>query len=1108
LHRAGELLAPSDPHAAVLRFREVLSLDEAHPPTLASLGQLHHDLGQWDDLMDIHRRELELTADTSRKARLAASLANLAQEKLGRSDEALGWSRRAFELEPANAVIARALERRLRAKREIAEVRWLLETELAALEQRPLAEGEVTVERARRRASAAYALGRLWEQPVSDPVQALAAYRRAVIDGALRPDALDACVRLLSHLGRTEELVGLLEGEARRDESPRRTALLVEAARLCDETLSDAPRAAALYDEAIEHDPSAPAPWLGLEDLLRRSLPVDARERPQGLARALGGQSRVLRDPRARAAALFGLARVQARRDRNEGDARSTFEAMAALVPDEPVAFDALAAIAIRSGDRALRARVEEHLARTTTDPVARAAHIAWLAERATREDRSEAVALWTEAAQLDPESTSIARGLVRSAGRAAERGLVTPALLAGALRRLASLEPDPARSADLLFRAAGAVETTEPRDAATDLEKALALAPEREDIAEALTRLLVAERAPERAVDALRRAAQATRLMGHHERIARLQAELLGDAPSATATLARATMQLGESPALVALQADYSERDGQWAAALERRARLAAIAPSAEGRLEAHVRAGVLALKHLRNLARAEEHLRAALAIHEDVRALSGLAEALHLRGEHAEAQELATRWAEKARGGPDEGRALTLAMRAALGAGDREGSLRAAVSAVAVEGSGGAARAAFAQLIERSNREDRATRVHALVQALREHTRSRVADPGTYLDLGQLLHDDLGRPHESADALLEAARHHPGDARLRRELIRHLVDAGRDRDAIALAERRVTDDPLSTESWFALSLALARSERQPWTSAPLTVLGVEGRPPAPATRMGPLPASTLLALADVEQETPIVGLLGALTEALPRLYPADLEGYGTSAREKIGARSGHTLRALFDHVGALFDSPAYELFVHRLRVRSVVIELGEPVYVLVPAWLSELPEAGRVFLAARAMSLAAARLSVLEKLTPRELEILVASATRIVSPGFGAGLTSEDILDEQSRRIAKLLSRKARRSLEEFAPRYVQSPVQDYPGFTAKVARAAARAASLVADDLESSLEALRRAERDGQGVALPVFLKTSALAQDLVRFHGSEQAFGLRRRFGAPR
>jgi hypothetical protein len=82
------------------------------------------------------------------------------------------------------------------------------------------------------------------------------------------------------------------------------------------------------------------------------------------------------------------------------------------------------------------------------------------------------------------------------------------------------------------------------------------------------------------------------------------------------------------------------------------------------------------------------------------------------------------------------------------------------------------------------------------------------------------------------------------------------------------------------------------------------------------------------------------------------------------------------------------------------------------------------------------------------------------------------------------------------------------VQSPVQDYPGFTAKVARAAARAASLVADDLESSLEALRRAERDGQGVALPVFLKTSALAQDLVRFHGSEQAFGLRRRFGAPR
>jgi hypothetical protein len=170
------------------------------------------------------------------------------------------------------------------------------------------------------------------------------------------------------------------------------------------------------------------------------------------------------------------------------------------------------------------------------------------------------------------------------------------------------------------------------------------------------------------------------------------------------------------------------------------------------------------------------------------------------------------------------------------------------------------------------------------------------------------------------------------------------------------------------------------------------------------------------------------------------------------------------------------------------------------------VPAWLSELSEAGQVFVAARVMGLAAARLSVVDKLTPRELEILVASATRIVAPGFGAGLTSEDVLDDQAKRIGKLLSRKARRTLDELAPRYAQSPIQDYPAFSARVSRVAARLGLLVTDDLERSLDVLRRLERDGQGLDFPAFLRGSPLAQDLLHYHGSEQALEVRRRFGA--
>jgi tetratricopeptide (TPR) repeat protein len=1095
LLRAGELLASADPQAAVVRYRRVLDIDASHRPALASLGRLHHDLGQWDDLVDVHRRELELVDGATQKSLLAATIATLAQEKLGRPEEALSWAKRAFQLDPTNAAVARMLERQLRARNATAELRALFETELASLESTPPAADEEIAERSARVARAAFALGELCEVSMPDPERALAAYRRATVGATLRPDALDACIRILTKLGRTEELVKLLEAEGARGDGHRATSLLTEAARLAWEKLGDAARATSLYEAALARDPGAVAAWSGLEDLHRRNRGGDV----DGLARALAGEARVLRDQAARAAALFDLGRLQTRRDAPPAEVRATFETMATLAPRDPVALDALWTLATRTDDVALRERVERALADLAVDPVQRAAHLAYLARRATERQAPEALELWAEAARLDPESLGIARGLVDAA---AERG--SPEVLADALRRCAALEPEPGERAKLRVRAAQATEHMDPAAAIADLEVALSLSPERQDVADALARLLVAQGDPERAIDLLRKAAQSARTVGLFVRIAHLQGDVCKDAPAATATLARAAQQLGESPELLAVQIDFLERDAQWAAAFERCERLAELAATPEARAEAHLRAGLLALHRLRDAVRADGHLQAALRHAKDVRALAGLAEAAYLRGQFADAQDLAARWAEQVAGSADEGRAWTMAMRAAVGLGDRDGTLRAAVRAVACEGSTGPARQAFSQLLAQSSAEDRAPRLHALVQALREHTRARAADAATYLDLAQVLHRDLGRPHESADVLLEAVRRHPNEPALRRELVRRLVDAGRDREAIALAERRVADQTLSTEAWAELASALSRSERLAWISAPLAVLGADARGPSPRTRITEAPPELTLALAELEADAPVVGLLHALGEALPRLYPADLEGYGTSTRERLTPRGGHALRALFDRVAALFGAPPFELFVHRVRGRGVAVELAEPTYFLVPAWVSELSEPAQTFLAARALSLASARLSVVDKLTPRELEILVASAARIVAPGFGAGLTSEDVLDDQARRIAKLLSRRARRAIDELGPRYAQAPVQDYPAFVSRLQRAASRVALLVADDLERSIDALRRSEREGQSLELDAFLRGSPLAQDLLRFHVSEQALGIRRRF----
>jgi tetratricopeptide (TPR) repeat protein len=1087
LHKAGELLAKVDPQAAVVRYRRVLEVEGTHRPALASLGRLFHELGLWDDLLEIHRRELELAETPLAKSLIASTLAAIAEKKLGRAEEALGWLRRSFELDATNMSVARSLERLLRARGATSDLRSVLEAELQALTSAPPSAGLEA-----RAARTAFALGEFYEAFGNEADKALAAYRKAKAGGQLRPDARDAIVRLLARSQRTGELVAEHEAEAAASTPARATALYAEAARLTSEELADTKRATALFESAIQQDPAALNAWTGLEDAQRRMKPPQS----EALARALSGQAGALRDAHARSAALFALSRIQAQ-GASPQEARGALEMMLSLQPEDAVALGALLDLATRTNDPLLRERVEQTMAVLAQDPASKAAHLAHLARRAV-ERGEEATALWEEAFRLDPDNLTYARGLVR----ALEGGPVDA--FARALRRNAALEPENAARAALHYRTAQVLEHADPAAAANDLEHALRLAPEREDVADALAHLLVRLGDPERAVDRLRRAAHSAHVLGHHARVARLQAEVLKDLPAATATLSRAASIFGEGVELLALQVEYLERDGQYAAAIDHAERLAKIAGTPAERAEALFRAGSLALHKMKDAARAEPLLQALHALH-DARATPLLAESAFVLENFEEARDHAAQWANQAAGTPEEGVAWVVAMRSSLAMGDREGTVRAAVRAVVVEGSTGPARQAFAKVIAQST-DDRLPRLNALAQALRDHLRTRRGEVATYLDLAQLLGKDLQKPSDAADVVMEGLRGYPTDLVLRHEYVKRAIEAGRDRDAVTFAERRIAEAPLAVEAWSDLAISLTRSERLAWVNTSLALLGVDTRTaPAPRARWTSFPAELCVAMTDQDPEGPLVGILSALLESLPKLYPADLEGFGTSTREKLSTRSGHPLRGLFDRVAVVFGAPAFELFLHRVRGRGAAVELAEPTYFLMPAVAADLPEAGQIFLAARSLALQSARLSIVDKLTPRELEILVASAVRIVVPGFGTGLTSEDVIDDQSKRIARLLSRKARRTLEELAPRYAAQPVTDYPALVAKVQRAAGRVGLLLSDDLASSIDAMRRIEREGQGQDFGTFLRASQSAQDLMRFHCSEQAVDIRRRFG---
>ncbi|MFW6197595.1 MAG: hypothetical protein ACOC5B_01905, partial [Myxococcota bacterium] len=157
------------------------------------------------------------------------------------------------------------------------------------------------------------------------------------------------------------------------------------------------------------------------------------------------------------------------------------------------------------------------------------------------------------------------------------------------------------------------------------------------------------------------------------------------------------------------------------------------------------------------------------------------------------------------------------------------------------------------------------------------------------------------------------------------------------------------------------------------------------------------------------------------------------------------------------------------------------------------------------QVFLLSRSLVHAAQGFQAVGKLTPREIEVLLASAARSVQPGYGRGLTSEEFLDDQARRIHKALPRRARKAMEGAVERYVQAPKVDFPAWCRAVRRTANRVAAVVADDLMAVLLALRATERELSDLAPPELVRTSAMASDLLRFWGSDEAQSLRAELG---
>jgi len=459
--------------------------------------------------------------------------------------------------------------------------------------------------------------------------------------------------------------------------------------------------------------------------------------------------------------------------------------------------------------------------------------------------------------------------------------------------------------------------------------------------------------------------------------------------------------------------------------------------------------------------------------------------------------------------------GRALIRLARIEANRGNDAAAAEALRDAVVLEGPGSES------ALELKSRVETRAGWDQYLDAIRRYSERQTGEEErapAYLEMARVLHDQMGELDQAIALLERGIEASGGDPALQRELAMRLRSAGDTDRAAKVLRGLLMQDPSRPDSWRELArthLQAGQNVEARVATEPLVVLGqssaddrtlLEQHRATGQAHAGSFERGVLdqLGTPSGGQEAALE-LLRMLEPALQKLYPADLESYGLGSRDRLTTRSGHPLRNLGDRVAAILGVEDWELYLHQSRQVGHLLELGSPPMIIVPASTAELPVAQQVFLLARPLVQVARGIEAVEKLTPRELEVLLASAARNVEGTYGVGLTSEEFMGEQRKRLHKATPWLHRKNVDEAARQYVDAGQVSFARFCHGAQRTAVRIAALLSDDLGASVQALQRTERDIQGLSGPALIEGSPIVRDLLAFWASEPAMHLRRHAG---
>ena len=225
-------------------FHQVLDGDPNHTGALEALDAICLQTKQWEGLLEILSRRVELAeADQDRRDLLVRS-AFLCRDRLDRPSEAIAALENVLELRPADDEAIAALQ-------ELYGVtdRWV---ELADLLERKLERTEDTQERAQLYAR----IGRLRAEKLEDEIRAVEAYREVLLLDSSNEEVVSELERYLEQPSLQAEAARILQPYYVRRQDWNRLIRIyqirLDAAQDPEERLAVTTRIAQLYEEQLE----------------------------------------------------------------------------------------------------------------------------------------------------------------------------------------------------------------------------------------------------------------------------------------------------------------------------------------------------------------------------------------------------------------------------------------------------------------------------------------------------------------------------------------------------------------------------------------------------------------------------------------------------------------------------------------------------------------------------------------------------------------------------------------------------------------------------------------------------------------------------------------